>query len=630
MVIFYAKENVYTERAYLHLDRHIPTWYNSSIEEVILLYVYTKKSPWRIALATIQAKWSRGHKYWYIVESRRVNGKPRPIVLEYLGKPDTLLKRLRGLNKSNRIKSYSHGTVAVMLDIAFKLDLPATINKHIKSAHPYMADKPVRNNLTAGITLLLAAIGRTCMPTSKRGWWNWAKTTSLQYLLKCSLCKIDSQHFWDMMDSLPAEAIPKIEKELLEKVLENYDINTDSLFYDTTNFFTFIATTNEKCTIAKRAKNKQKRHDLRQVGLAMVVNSPDLIPLLHHTYQGNMADASVFKEVIGTIKKRMQDLGLDLQHHTIVFDRGNNSKKNLAVVQQLELHYVGALTPYHHQQLVNDAIAGFEPLDIGNGEISVYRDERVIWGESRTVVVFISDKLKAGQLRGIYQALKKKVERLRKIQAGLDKPCGRKKKLDKVKLEEQIDDLLRGQFVSGLIGYELKERADGKLDLTFWRNDDQLEAVEEALGLRIIMTDRHEWETGSIIKAYHGQSHVEGAFKNLKNPHHLAVRPHFHWTDQKLRAHHFICVMGYMLSTIVWREARRKTGFGGTLGSLIDRLSNVRLALQLEISGEKGRPKSAYMLEDMSDEERGLMEALGIEDFHAQRHRLGGVGVYNQ
>ncbi|MBE7444354.1 MAG: hypothetical protein HS132_03590 [Planctomycetia bacterium] len=38
----------------------------------------------------------RGYKYWYIVESRRVNGKPRPIVLSYLGKADDLLKRLQG------------------------------------------------------------------------------------------------------------------------------------------------------------------------------------------------------------------------------------------------------------------------------------------------------------------------------------------------------------------------------------------------------------------------------------------------------------------------------------------------------------------------------------------------------
>ncbi|MHB8279637.1 MAG: hypothetical protein ACYDIA_18570 [Candidatus Humimicrobiaceae bacterium] len=60
-------------------------------------------------MASIQCKISRGHKYWYIVESRRVNGKPRPIVLSYLGKAEGLLKRLQGITSTVKLKSYSHG-----------------------------------------------------------------------------------------------------------------------------------------------------------------------------------------------------------------------------------------------------------------------------------------------------------------------------------------------------------------------------------------------------------------------------------------------------------------------------------------------------------------------------------------
>ena len=124
-------------------------------------------------MATIQSKISRGHKYWYIVESRRVNGKPRPIVLEYLGKADDLLRRLlNGVGEKFKIKSYSHGAVAALLSVAHRLNVVATINRHIHSQRSYWPDQPLRNNLTAGITLLLAAVGRACMPTSKRGWWN--------------------------------------------------------------------------------------------------------------------------------------------------------------------------------------------------------------------------------------------------------------------------------------------------------------------------------------------------------------------------------------------------------------------------------------------------------------------------
>ncbi len=214
-------------------------------------------------MATIQAKTSRGQKYWYIVESRRINGKPRPVVLAYLGKVNDLLKRLQGPAEAIRLKSYSHGAVAAMLRIADELEICSLINQHVKASKDYMAEKPLRNHLTVGATLLLAAIGRGCMPTSKRGWFSWAKTTSLNYLLKVSLKKIDSQHFWDLMDALPIEVIEKIEEQLLKKVFELYDVKSDSLFYDTTNFFTYINTTNERCDIAKRGKNKQKRTDLR-------------------------------------------------------------------------------------------------------------------------------------------------------------------------------------------------------------------------------------------------------------------------------------------------------------------------------------------------------------------------------
>ena len=73
-------------------------------------------------MATIQSKKSKGYKYWYIVESRRVNGKPRPVVLAYLGKADDLLKRLQGLYQL-KLKSYSHGAVCALINVAAKLEI---------------------------------------------------------------------------------------------------------------------------------------------------------------------------------------------------------------------------------------------------------------------------------------------------------------------------------------------------------------------------------------------------------------------------------------------------------------------------------------------------------------------------
>lgn len=580
-------------------------------------------------MATIQSRVTRGYKYWYIVESRRVNGKPRPIVLAYLGKAQDLLKKLQGLTDGIKLKSYSHGAICALLNIAYKLDIPIIINKYIKSSRRYITEKPLRNNLTAGITLLLGAIGRVCMPTSKRGWWNWAKTTSVEYLLRCSLSKIDSQHFWDLMDCLPEKSIEDVEQEILKKVWQTYDLNTDTLFFDTTNFFTYIDTTNSRCSIAQRGKNKQKRYDLRQVGLALVVSREDFIPLLHHTYKGNMNDTRVFRTVIKKIKHRIISLGLEINKHTLVFDRGNNSKQNLTIIKELELHYVGALTPYHHQQLIRDTVNNFQQVDIEGMSLDVFRDKRMIWGEERTVIVFISDKLKAGQIRGIYQALNKRERQLKELQEKLSNPRAKKRK--KQELLKQITEIIKGQFIDGVIEWEFKKAGKdkpGKFQLKFSINYEKLQAVEDRLGFRIIMTNRHQWNTDAIIKAFHGQATIENAFKNLKNPNHLALKPQYHWTDQKIKVHYFICVLGYLLSTLIWREIRLKLNLKCSLGSLLDILNNIRLGTLLEESKTSGKMKAIYKLEEMTKDENAIIEALQIKDYHNKRPRFKGVGVY--
>jgi hypothetical protein len=65
-------------------------------------------------MASLQKKKVHGRWYWYIVECRRINGKPRPFVLEYLGTPETLLKRLKGEGKK-KVKSFSHGHVLALI-----------------------------------------------------------------------------------------------------------------------------------------------------------------------------------------------------------------------------------------------------------------------------------------------------------------------------------------------------------------------------------------------------------------------------------------------------------------------------------------------------------------------------------
>ena len=576
-------------------------------------------------MASIQSRMCRGHKYWYIVESRRVNGKPRPIVIESLGTTANLIARLQGEKSQSGFKPYSHGAVATLLVLAKKLDVVSIINKHTLSNRKYWSKQPVRNDLTAGITLLLAAIGRICMPTSKRGWYDWAKTTSCDYLLRISSAKLDSQHFWDLMDCIPVEAIAKIELEILQNVFHHYPIKGGTLLYDTTNFYTFINSTNDHCSIPKRGKNKQKRGDLRQVGLALAVTEEHYIPLLHHSYQGNINDCKVFGEIISSIKTRMELLKIDTSEHTIVFDRGCNSIKNLKQVNDLNLHYIGALTPSHHKDLLKTAEGNFISTQVGDKELEIYREKRDVWGEERTVLVFVSQRLKDGQFRGVYQALEKKEKRLKEIQKGL--LSARSRKRTREQLENLIQKLLKGQFMEGLITYNLEERSPGRWNMTYQICEDKLAELDDRLGYRIVMSNRHDWSSEKIIKAFYDQSIVEGAFKNLKNPYHLAVTPGFHWTDQKLKIHYMICVIGYLLSALVWYDAK-KAGINTTLDTLLDSLNDIHLGRFVDMSGKQGRPKITYRLEDLSDEQKVLVDLFNLSEIHLKPLKIDGVSVY--
>ena len=560
-------------------------------------------------MATLQKRVSRGHAYWSIVESRRVNGKPRPVILEYLGTADTLLKRLReGVPK--KVRSYSHGSVAVMLAIAEELQIVKTINRHLK-VHPF------RDGFTVGGSLLLAAIGRICQPTSKRNWYEgWARNTSLSYLLRMSLSRLDSQHFWDQMDALPSEVIPLIEEDIVTTLLKNEQVSLDTLLCDTTNFFTHIDSTNHRCSIAQRGKNKQKRMDLRQFGLLLLVSRQDHLPMFHRVYQGNLVDRTVFKEHFMSVIKRFKAISGSLENITLVFDQGNNSKRMLKDVSD-NIHFVGALSPHQHKALVKEANSLMKEVSIKNRSVQCCELQKTIWDLDLKVVVYISEPLRKGQLRGIEQQISKLFTRLEQLRAQIAIPTKRGKKRTQSDLEKKISSMTNSSVPKDIVLWELRPLEKDSFDLQFWVNNDELNYLrEEWLGRRILITNRHTWNAEQIISAYWGQSNVENAFKNMKNPFHLAMRPQYHWTDQKIEVHAFICLLAFLLVMIAYKRAKDKTGFTGSSHALLEKLSAIRLATFIESpkAKTKGRYKASYQLEDMDPDILDLAQGMGVKD----------------
>jgi len=75
-----------------------------------------------------------------------------------------------------------------------------------------------------------------------------------------------------------------------------------------TNFATFIDSTNDRASIAQRGKAKQKRADLRLVGLGLVVTRDGGVPIVSHAYPGDRPDVTQFSAVIDELVARYRDL----------------------------------------------------------------------------------------------------------------------------------------------------------------------------------------------------------------------------------------------------------------------------------------------------------------------------------
>ncbi len=229
-----------------------------------------------------QAYQSHGIQYYRIVESFRNNGKPAIRVLAHLGRVDDILERHQQPQKEVpvRISSVSAGAVTAIHHLAQEFDLAGRINRAISPDE----DVQVRDALTVGESLVAAMIARACAPRSKRAFADWAKTTHLPDLMHFTASDLTSQHFWDQMNAVPVEKLAVIEQELVREVVRVEQLQLRALAYDTTNFYTHIASTNLRTQLPQRGKKSTAGTIWARWVWRLVVDQVTQLPLAHVLY----------------------------------------------------------------------------------------------------------------------------------------------------------------------------------------------------------------------------------------------------------------------------------------------------------------------------------------------------------
>jgi len=527
------------------------------------MVVVTKEVP---SAMRIYPKSIAGHTYYYAQRSCREkldptargktkgSGKSRVhSEMIYLGSAEEIVAALTQTRTPLEVRHREFGMMAAAYQTATELGLVDVLKRHIEGE---------RFGLPRWLYFLLPILNRLSRATSKARMGDWAAGTVLPTLLGFDPKRLNSQTFWYVTDDVISERELKerrkehpdledalfvglddatfrtMEEAMLRELQRQYPLDGNILLYDTTNFFTYIEPP-VRSQLARTGHNKDCHHHLRQAGLALCVDKTWGLPLFYRLYRGNSQDARTFSEMVGELLEALRAGFTQIHDLVLVLDKGNNSQENFAALRG-HVQWVGSLTPSHYQDLMALPVEHYEgPWESGR----YHRCHRTVMGVPCVLVLTYNDALQRKQEHSLQNGLEKLKRQIQeKWNAYKRRPQN---------IPTGIRSLLQASRYKDCLALSLRE---GQLLLT------ETEGVNKRrarFGKNLLFCADPDAQSGWVIEQYRAKDRVEDDFKLLKDPEIIRWRPCRHWTDTKIRAFGFCCVMALLLLRIMELKAAR-------------------------------------------------------------------------
>ena len=560
-------------------------------------------------MASLYPKKVGGKTYWYLREMARVDGKPKMVSERYLGTAAEIAAAVEARQAAalpERTRHLAFGDVAAAWGVLEDLGVAAIIDE-------VTGPRPAGLPLSAGTYLALAALNRAVAPCSKLGFADWWKTTAADRFTKIPSSALDHRRFWDAMHAVTLGQLEEISRRIALRVVEVSGVNCSSVALDMTNFATFIDTGNGKAPIAQRGKAKQKRSDLRLVGLGLVVTRDGGIPLTWHAYPGDRPDVTQFTTVIDQLRGRYEAItaaagvpsggGTDM---TVVFDAGQNSEDNFAHLAGTGLRYVGSVPASDCPDLTALPASARAIVDQERfGGLTACDTRRVVYGTQRRAILTYSPELHQSQARGFTgTTLAKAGKKLDDLAATLARGKTRRRR---AKVEAEITAITRKPWVRRVVTWQLTGEQPRDLRLSWGIDPDARAALEEELsGKHVLITDHDDWPAAEVIAGYRSQSEAEFTFRQLKDPRVVSFSPMFHWTEHNIRVHVFTCVLALQIAHLMRRHVER-AGLHPSVRELLGQLAGIGETVLIYPS-TGGRPKARRMTTELTGDQQKLYE----------------------
>jgi len=554
-------------------------------------------------------------QYWYYVESGRVDGRPRIVRQDYLGTAEKVAEVMK------------NGTRPVPLSATARAwGLPGALWLAAQDSGLWdcllRAWPSPRSGPGIAHYMLLAAIQRVCSPGPKAAIGPWYDRTVLSSVWRFPASRFTSQAFWDAFSKIdqdsasPGDDLTQLQIALAQLWARDDSVTDTVLAYDTTNFYTYIDSKNERCELARRGHNKQGRHNLRQVGLAYAMDGNSGMGLFHHTYPGNRTDAEEFVVSLPLMLEVLAGSGISPSAVTLVFDKGASSMLTTVELEDCGLGWISALpwsqapkemreVPVEQMQCCSSALPG----------IRVKKGEALVHGRPATCVVMHSSVFESEQLHSLMANVSKACSKLRALARALSKS---RRKSARETVEKSIAAILAAQWLDRLIATELEGSKEQGWSLQFSVDNTALtELLTHRLGKTVLATSRADWSAERVASAYHGQAAIERQFRSMKEGEGSSWGPMFAWTDSKIRVHSFYCMLG--LSLVNWLHRRtRDAHIDMSVEHMLEQLDGLQEIVLLYPSSTPGPKPTAKVDTRESLDQIQLIKTLGLDRLHGR------------
>ncbi len=405
-------------------------------------------------------------------------------------------------------RSLPHGHVAAVHAQARALGFPALLGPACRARDLALA----------------LVIARVCKPGSKLATVQWWKDTTLAADLDVADATTDE--VYATMDWLAARQ-EGIEAKLATRHLSE-GVNPDRLaLFDLSSSWV----TGHHCPLAARGYSRDKKRGVEQIEYGLLTD-PAGRPVSIRVVPGNTADPTAFQALAKDFKTRY-----GLEEMVMVGDRGMiTSARIKALKEQGGFGWVTALRAPDIKALAADdgplQMSLFDEVNLAEITHPDFPGERLI---------ACRNPAQAAE-RG-----RKRTELLAATETDLAKIAAAVK-------AGRLSDAGRTGLRAGKVIGKYKMEKHFTLTITnrrfsYTRNEEQIAAEAALDGIYIIRTTvpDTQMDAGTIVATYKSLANVEREFRSLKAID-LHLRPIHHYTETRVRAHVFICMLAAYLT----------------------------------------------------------------------------------